>query len=763
MKKFLLFTLFFVFLIYSFSLNREWQLFDEKGMYVDEKLFPMPTHFGEIFEVIKTFAFNYHIDSQNAFYSNVITIRSNLLGAILNIIISYLFQKNIFYYHLLEIFLHLVNTALVFLIFNKLLTNNNYKNLLSCLFTLIWALHPTNVEAVLLGTNWPSLLTYTFCFGFFLFNLRKISKENYEYSFKETLIISALFFLSVLISEYSYTLPLILFFTSLAFSRSIRNSLKLSLPYFLGTLFLIIFYIFKSLGIASIAKSQFINLSLERFFFLTPQIFFHFLKLLFYPKELSLYQSNLVHLASSLFDPYHLFTLIVFLSFLVLPLLIFLLPANKDKKYSIFLIYSFVFSIFPFLHIIPPTYCLIADRYCYFPWFVGLICILKTIRELPLLPKKTFIAFPALIVFVFTTWTFIQIKTWENSFTLYSQAAKCPGDNFYKGKIYSILGYYFHLTGDEEKMKKYLLISINYLNSAIKELEAKKIKSLSSPQSLKDYGLDSNSLLTTCAFAISSSRFDYLKENAHDVLKFYAPYIKDNLASAGNSQIDLYAKLLIKTNQREKALEVLENARKKYPFSPTIIYTLSNFYLKNKDLDKATQIIEEGYKLYPTYSRILLRMIKLSELKNDPLKLAEYEYLLGLRIHSQEAYQKATQLYLSLNKLSHAKRSLDKLLLLDNQNPVTLFLLSKYYYLTNNKALILETLNKAYLACKRTDIEVNPLIYKSILLSLTSFNLSYSNFDAVKKYIMELGNIPDLLTKEEKVYTETLKKSLEKN
>ena len=53
-------TIFFVFLIYSFSLPRPWLPFDERSFY-KEVLFPIPTRFDELKEIINAFSLNYHI------------------------------------------------------------------------------------------------------------------------------------------------------------------------------------------------------------------------------------------------------------------------------------------------------------------------------------------------------------------------------------------------------------------------------------------------------------------------------------------------------------------------------------------------------------------------------------------------------------------------------------------------------------------------------------------------------------------------------
>ena len=601
---FLLVTLVIVFGIYSFSLNREWQFFDEKGMYADERLFPIPYSFSEIFEIISQYAFNYNIDSQNAFFSNIVSVRSTLLGAVFNIFLLYFFKDNALYYHIFQISLHLLNTALVWFIFYKLLNIFKIEAGNTCIFSsllaLLWALHPANTEAVLLSTNWISVFTCTFCFGFFLFTLLKIADEKYSYSPLEIVLISVTFFLSILISEYSYTLPFILFFILLSFiykkfgqiKTSLVYTFSLLLPYILGFLFFVGYYLTRSLLIVKDINvaGQFNNFSLERLLWLSPQIFCYFFKLFFYPKKLSLYQAVLLKLGNSTFDPYVIFTFIIFALFLFLPLALFLIKkSNPGKSYVFLLVYSFVFSLFPFLQIIAPTYCLMADRYCYFPLFTGLFFLTAVIHELPLQRfKKILPVILAAILLVLSTRTLIRIYYWKDSYSLYLSASKCSKNKLYKAKIYSILGYYFDLLKNKDEMVKYNNLSLIYAYDSIKELLGEKLnKQIHPPKTLKAYGLDINSQITTSAYIIANTRLSNFKEKAEEVIGFYEPFIKDNLENAGNSQIDLYAKVLIKTNQEEKAKEILESAHKKYPFSPTIIYTLSNLYLRNQDVENS--------------------------------------------------------------------------------------------------------------------------------------------------------------------------------
>ncbi len=759
----LLLVISIVFLFYFFSLNREWQFFDERLIFKEE-LFPIPVNFSELFEVIRTFAFNYHVDSQNAFFSNIITVRSNTIGAILNILISFVFGKTALFYHILQITLHLINTILIWFIFFNLFASNKLSqkenHVISSLLTLIWALHPVNVEAVLLTTNWTSLLTYGFCFAFILNLLVKINNDCIGRNLGEFCLLVILFLISIFISEYSYTLPFILLFFGLYLllkknkptKESIITSLRLSLPFFIGLLIYGIYFLSKSV---TLFQGSF-NLTLQRVFWLSPQIFVHFLKLFLYPKDLSLYQTNLITLADTLFHPYAVFSFSLLSIFIFLPACMFS-KSKHDNASGYLLSYPFLFSIFPFLQIFSPTYCLMAERYCYFPLFIFLLFLAAlTIEFFPMVfSKKSFHAILIIVLIVFSTCSAIRISDWQNSFTLYSSALKCHSNHLYKGQIYSVLGYYLNAIGKTEQLTKYLNLSIDELNKAINEL---RLKSSSPPKILINYGLDAKSLITTCAFSIASTRLNYFKETPEVILKFYEPYISNNLSNTGNSQIDFYAKLLIETGQTNKAIEVLQKAREKYPLSPILMYRLSNLYLQTKDLNNAEKIVQELLKYFISYKRTLPRAIKLSELQNDQPSLAKYEYLLGLRIYSLEAYQKSAQIYLSFKKLNEAKKILDKLLALDKNNSLTYLLLSKYYNLNAENSKVLVTLNKAYEASKNSTIQHQEQVHKSILLSLISFNLSYGKPEEAKRYIIEFEQIPNLKTSERELIKKVKKK-----
>ncbi|KAF0236465.1 MAG: hypothetical protein FD167_4528, partial [bacterium] len=200
-------TILIVFFIYSFSLFRGWQSFDER-LFHQETLFPIPTSFSEIFEVINSFVLNYHNESMNVFFSNHMTIRSNQIAAMLFVFTSYFLKKSALMYHLMHLGIHLINTTLVWFIFyktSKLFFNNHKEGrhtglpqqglpLQVSLFTCIWALHSASTEAVLLVTNWTTVFTYTFCFTFLLYEILQTKEGKHKgLSLHKTILISILF------------------------------------------------------------------------------------------------------------------------------------------------------------------------------------------------------------------------------------------------------------------------------------------------------------------------------------------------------------------------------------------------------------------------------------------------------------------------------------------------------------------------------------------------------------------------------------------
>lgn len=792
-----LFSLLIVLIIYSFSLFRPWQPFDEKLIYA-ETLFPIPKSFEEVFEIIKTFVINSHIESMNSTFSNNIALRSAPLPWSIFVFFSYFFKTNPLFYRLLAILIHFLNTILVWLILKKTteiflgksdLGKHMGLPLLVSLFTLLWAVHSANSEAVLLATNWNGLLTFTFCLGFILYEISFIPENNFYSSFPRIIMITVLFFLTLSFAEHGYSFPVVIllivfglkYWQSENFKGSILSSIKLSAPYFFGLLLYILpnllnadsplVNLFRiSPNLRSYSEGSPLYIFIERNLWLTPQIFFHFLKLLVFPKTLSVYQSNNVDLSRTLFEPYSIFCTLFYLFFILTPIIIFLLSKNKNVKLFSILVYSLFFSMFPYLHIITPTYCLSADRYCYFPSFI-LILLLFIISTL-LLKFKTSRILIILLFGLLTLMSFrtlLRMKDWTDAFTLYDSAIKIERNHLYKGKKLTVLADVLGSQGFTEKMEIYLQDALKELNSAIKEYKSLKGKIKNQPITLKLYGLDLNTKITKAAYGIAIIKRDNYQVSPKDILAFFELYINNNLNLLFCNQLIYYGKLLLQDGQLEKAKKVLEFCYKKYPYYMDIMLVLSDYYLENENnTDKAKEILERCYKFFPNKGIVLYKLIVLYEKTNDIENQAKFSYLLGLRDHFAESYQRAAKLYLDLNKPHLAKESLRKLTKLHNDNklratdPLTLLLTSRYLDLTGQRNQIPDILNTAYLSSKSLGDKQDIKVTKGILISLVNVNIHLKNIDAARKYLSEFESIEDL-TQEDRQHIQILRQKLIQN
>ena len=764
-------TVFIVFIIYSFSLNREWQAFDERVFY-NELIFPIPTRFDEIPEVIKNFVFGYHIESMNTFFSTHQTIRSNPIAGSLVVLASFFFKKNALLYHLFQLTIHLTNTFLVWLIFYKITKvfpetiNRDFKCLLISFFTLLWALHSANTEAILLVTNWGALLTYTICLLFLLFQVSKISKNKFKTSKLGFMLITILFCLTMFITEYGYTMPFILFMIIFAFAykqygtfnKAFTISFKSSLPYLLGLLLFILISSFRpeSPLLNLFTAKEYLTISkhvsplyifIERNLWLVPQIFLHFLLLIIFPLKLSTFQSNLMPIANTLFTPYSIFSTLFYLFFLALPVVFFI--TLKKLKYISPLVYAFYFALAPFLQIFLPTYCLSADRYCYFPSFILLFFIFILLSEFlstrTKIPTKPLVIILSCFVILFGIRTLVRAQDWKNPYSLYKSAINIEKNSLYKGQKYLIFASYVGFKGNLDEMDKFFQKSLIELHKALKGLKAMQKKHIKQPITLKIYGLDYESLILKAAYSISTVKNDNYKEPAKNTLAFYKPYIKNKLKIAAINEIALYADILSGAGFKEEAKNILECGLKRYPYSSAIIYSLADYYLDvGKDLNKAYEILQRAYKYYPNQSVTLYKLLHYYELTNDIPNQAKFAYLLGLRDHSPASYQKAVQIYLDLNQLPQAEIALRKLIRLSGGDPVTLLLTSRYLDLTGRRGKILELLNNAYSIVKEQGMGKDIKVTKSILVSLINVNSHLGDINSAKKYLKELEDIRNL-------------------
>lgn len=708
--------------IYIPTLSRPWVFYDE-GVIYNEDFFPIPTTFTEILEIINNFGFVNNFNSSNFLYTSNSVNRSNLLGIPFLLTIGYLFKLNPFLYHLLNLLFHVINTVIVYLIISMIFsTRSLYTVFITTLITLIWALHPVHVESILLSTNIGATLSYIVFLGLFL-DFIKNRKKNYLKS--RILLLSTFFLIPMLLNEYIIALPLILFTYSLIENKFIKTKWITALkdafietrPYFIGLSIFLIYILFSQFNSFQVSLSSPIILFLERIFWLSPQIFIHYLKLIFYPKLLSLDQSSHIALGNWLLDGYAVFCLLFLLSWLFIPLVIF---KFKKDTYNLLLFSSLSFiSLIPFCQILTPTYCLAAERYLYIPVFTIIFCITKLIttwitKTFPY--KQCFIAFLSVSLLLLTTRTILRTQDWKDNKSLISSTINTSTNLLYKGLRTSLLPEIILQNNPQNinEAKKYSLASQNYFLKAIKLFKEEKTKYSKMPLTLKSYGLDPDSLIAKSAYYISYRAFEE-NNNYKYYLKFFKDHI-NNINKLEPQSLELYANLLIKNNKIKESKKIFEYAYKKFPTSPFILVSLIRFEKDiENNLPRAKKYLVEGMKLYPYSKRILFESLSLFQRENNLSDYAKHSYLYALRTHNKFHYHEALAGFLTLNQLNIAKKIIEKLMLLDSNDPRTFYLSSSYYIKANELSKALQELHQAYILIKNNQEDLQ-----------LSFNISYT-------------------------------------
>ena len=385
----------------------------------------------------------------------------------------------------------------------------------------------------------------------------------------------------------------------------------------------------------------------------------------------------------------------------------------------------------PFSQFFSPTYCLAADRYLYTPIFFIVFGISLLLNELSsgskTVTKYSMICFLSIIVLLLSTRSYIRTNDWQDNISLIKSTVQTSCNDLYKGFRIKLLGEEIKKSNPDEA-KKYLTKGQDYFYKALKHL--KKEKNMNEPLILKSYGLDNESLLLKTIHLISFNAFIDSGNSYKKYLNLFNQYSR-YLDHFDPRTLELYANLLIKNNEIDKAKKIFLYAYNRFPTSPFILLSLIRFEREiDKNLSSAKKYLTEGLKLYPYSQEILFETLRYYQLENNLAEYARYSYLYGLRAHSKFTYQEALTGFLMLEDLINAKKAIDKLLRLDPNDPKTLYLSSSYYIKKRSYNEALALLNRAYLLIKKENRE-----------ELLAFNIT----NTIANLYLALGNTKEAL------------------
>ena len=645
------------------------------------------------------------------------------------------FQKQPLLFHLFNLSIHLLNVILIYYILRvslgSAISKNSLKRFLPATLTLIWAVHPVIVESVLLSTNFGATLSYSFFFAFildFLINKRKNNSLIREF------IIPVIFLIPMLTTEYIVVLPFVLFIISFydtyknnSFKKAFKLSFRETKPYLTGLLLYIIIYSVVLTGKITqpVIGNQFIIFA-ERVLWFAPQLFVHFLKLVFYPHILSTDQTLFVHLGKTLFAPYSIFCILIFIFWLFLPLYLFI---KKRKADNLFLLnWTFFFALLPFLHIIVPSYLLAAERYLYCPLALLMFSLLKVLSRAS--NKKILIAIAAFLILISSlclTRSYYRMLDWKDNYSFIISTYKSTDNPFLKAIKLNMLEDTLNTIRIQNKK------SVSYYEDIFKLLQEAKYQNMELkakyqnhlPLVIKSYGLDYEATLAKIASLEAIIRCLQLKENYNIGLELLNPYInRPELLDPRIFQV--YANWLISNNKISEAKQILLNANHVYPNISSILMGLFDITIKYEDTSKdAEKYIIEALKYYLSDTSILSRAVSYYEGQKNSFLTARYSYLFAVLTQSKIAYQKALSAYMEAGYLRNAREIVPKLLKIAPNDPGVLYTISDYYYKTNDYKNALIYLTNAYsISLQR---QANPKLIFDTGYTLTQLHLSLGN------------------------------------
>lgn len=341
-------------------------------------------------------------------------------------------------YHVISLFIHLLNVCLVFILLERLISHKA----IPFLGALLFAIHPMHVESVVWISEQKDVLYAFFYFAGIITYINYINKK----SFKKLTLTLFLFLLSLLSKSAAVTFPLILVLCDYLFNRGWSKKVIVEkIPFFILSLVIGIISIMSQNAAGAINDETMVPYTLfERVFVVSYALVYYIVKFVV-PYNLSV-----LHYA-----PKDL-SIFFYICPLILLLICYLvLKSSQIKRQLIFGFLFYLFSIILVVQIIPVGYVLVSERYSYVPYF-GLIFIAGNLYSLikndkislSNYLKKIINYLIAIVVLVFSYLSFQYIKKWQSSVLLFEDIVK---KNPQSGYGYNAYGKILSVNGNPEK------------------------------------------------------------------------------------------------------------------------------------------------------------------------------------------------------------------------------------------------------------------------------------------------------------------------
>lgn len=497
------------------------------------------------------------------------------------------FKLTPFFFHLLQLTLHIFNTVLVFFIFEKFIKHR----LISLFMSLIFLVHPLNSEAVIYIANLQDILFMSFG----LIALNKLIKlgESTKITIKKLLFLPVTILLALLSKESAMLFVFLLFFYSYIFDR--KNIKYVSVAVTGSGLFYgylrsraashILWYILPSLIQRSplLVRIQSI-----------PKIILYYISKFFVPVNFAVLQDWVVkNINFSNFVLPLIIELTIIACIVLLGVHVFKRFAGFSRTY-LFFVFWLVLGMSLHIQVFPLDQT-VADRWFYFP-MVGLLGIVGVLLNVvsvgisklrnnnKLLPLLGYGAI--FIILSLSTLTVIRNSQWKSSTRLFTHDVAFAEDS---SKLNNMLGGDYLQSGDLGKAKyhfeKSLILDPDFGNS-----------------------INSMGLIYELERDIINAKSFYAKNIALN------DGLPKNLSYQGLSRIAL----LYERNPK-LSREISEAALQKYPLDPLLLEILANAQYFEGEKDKSLETAQKLFEYQPTQANYYL----VQEIVNNTLILPE--------------------------------------------------------------------------------------------------------------------------------------------
>jgi len=324
-----------------------------------------------------------------------------------------MFGGTTFYYHFLQLAIHICNAIFLFLLFKHF-----FNKKLSFFLSLIFIVHPIQVESVSYISSSNNPLFFILGISALILSIKESS------SLKRLISIFGLLLFCILTRETG----ILFLFVTLLYQLIFKKSKKIFFT--TSTVIISILYLSLLLSFAHIftVKPEAASISQLTFFqrlINIPAVVFYYLKTLFFPIKLAIDQQWIINSLNfqGFYLPFVVDTLL-FLSLIIIGIFIF---KKNEKSIRAYLFFSLWFIVGLAFHSqIFPLDSTVADRWMYFP-MVGLLGMAGVLLNTFTVHKKTKTALYLcgfIIIILLSVRTVSRNADWKDALTLYIHDSK---------------------------------------------------------------------------------------------------------------------------------------------------------------------------------------------------------------------------------------------------------------------------------------------------------------------------------------------------